>query len=76
MAKRSSCKGRKADEEKLVAKIEPFMPAVQEGRGTVTLKKGETLPLVSPDVSSLETPLKIPKGKLDKKEYFESLPKV
>ena len=73
MAKRSGSKGRKADEEKLVAKIEPFMPAVQEGRGTVTLKKGETLPLVSPDVSSLETPLKIPKGKLDKKEYFESL---
>ena len=73
MAKRSSSKGRKADEEKLVAKIEPFMPAVHEGRGTVTLKKEETLPLVSPDVSSLETPLKIPKGKLDKKEYFESL---
>ena len=73
MAKRSSSKGRKADEEKLVAKIEPFVPTVQEGGGTVTLKKGETLPLVSPDVSSLETPLKIPTGKLDKKEYFESL---
>ena len=83
-SKGSSKVNEKAVEQKLIAKVEPYMPPKKvepymqppkkiPQTGGVDSRPISKVSLAIPNSSNLVTPLKIPKGKLDKKEYFESL---
>ena len=63
----------KAIEHKLIAKVEPYMSGKNTTPDPLKSKAAPIKTSLSPNASNLVTPLKIPKGKLDKKEYFESL---
>ena len=72
-SKSSKVVNQKAIEHKLIAKVEPYMSGKNIAPDTLNSKAAPIKTSLVPNASNLVTPLKIPKGKLDKKEYFESL---